>query len=373
MTILEKFVLDNLHKSDVLRISDIENFPNLFKEEFGLNSDFRLIDSKLYFEKWENLNRNKNFTPLLQWSINLLFECDPSKKLCRLFIRGKGGLVNFVYEDEVPMLKITRKICQELSDVFDRSQLEITKYSCIALNRIDNDDNNDDDFSNFTFKEKTSQEPFEIHYTTGQKLQQKWKNWSYDKHCTRIRYLSILNSYYMEDIITNLHINVDLFRHKRKAMEWYCKIGEILSNHYDECTKNALHVLERIYGCMINTNLDNKITALTNNPDTHDMGETVNTNDYNIIYEILMEELKKYGRYFKNKRAMYIFALTNLDEKNRCGPLGISREMYFSNRKATDWYNRIKDVLEEKMDEDTIKSMIILDNLYDNMIHGYPW
>ena len=72
--------------------------------------------------------------------------------------------------------------------------------------------------------------------------------------------------------------------------------------------------------------------------------------------------------YFVNKRAMYIFALTKLDGKNRCDSLGISIEMYRSQRKATTWYKRIKDVLEERIDEDTRNAMVILDNLYNNMI-----
>lgn len=75
-------------------------------------------------------------------------------------------------------------------------------------------------------------------------------------------------------------------------------------------------------------------------------------------------------KYFKTDADKYIFALLELDGKNRTRVLAITKKMYYNKKLADDWYMQILGAIHERTpsDGEAQKALVNLNELYSNMI-----
>lgn len=72
--------------------------------------------------------------------------------------------------------------------------------------------------------------------------------------------------------------------------------------------------------------------------------------------------------YFKSEAAKYMFALTEVNGKVQLNLLGIDYKHYRNEKLAKNWYEYIKQIIENSEYTDLIDAMGILETLYKGMI-----
>ena len=73
-------------------------------------------------------------------------------------------------------------------------------------------------------------------------------------------------------------------------------------------------------------------------------------------------------KYFKNEAAKYMFALTEVHGKIQLNLLGIDYNHYRNENLAKNWYQYIKQIIEDSEFIDFSKAMEILEVLYKGML-----
>ena len=72
--------------------------------------------------------------------------------------------------------------------------------------------------------------------------------------------------------------------------------------------------------------------------------------------------------YFKNEASKYMFALTEVDGKIQLNLLGVDYNHYRDENLAKNWYEYVKQTIENSEYTDLAEAMGILKVLYDEMI-----
>jgi len=72
--------------------------------------------------------------------------------------------------------------------------------------------------------------------------------------------------------------------------------------------------------------------------------------------------------YFKNEASKYMFALTEVDGKIQLNLLGVNCSHYRYKNLAKNWYEYVKQTIENSEYTDLAEAMGILKVLYDEMI-----
>ena len=72
--------------------------------------------------------------------------------------------------------------------------------------------------------------------------------------------------------------------------------------------------------------------------------------------------------YFKNEAAKYMFALTEVDGRIQLNLLGVNYNHYRDENLAKNWYEYVKQTIENSEYTDLAGAMGILEVLYDEMI-----
>lgn len=72
--------------------------------------------------------------------------------------------------------------------------------------------------------------------------------------------------------------------------------------------------------------------------------------------------------YFKNEASKYMFALTEVDGRIQLNLLGIDYEHYSNEKLAKNWYEYVKQTIENSEYTDLAGAMGILEVLYEGMI-----
>ena len=72
--------------------------------------------------------------------------------------------------------------------------------------------------------------------------------------------------------------------------------------------------------------------------------------------------------YFKNVASKYMFALTEVGGKIQLNLLGVDYNHYRDENLAKNWYQHIKQIIEDSEFIDFSKAMEILEVLYEGMI-----
>ena len=78
--------------------------------------------------------------------------------------------------------------------------------------------------------------------------------------------------------------------------------------------------------------------------------------------------MRNQNLYFKSEAAKYMFALTEVDGKVQLNLLGIDYEHYSNEKLAKNWYEYIKEIIENSEYNDLVGAMGILKTLYKGMI-----
>ena len=77
--------------------------------------------------------------------------------------------------------------------------------------------------------------------------------------------------------------------------------------------------------------------------------------------------MKNQDLYFKSEAAKYMFALTEIDGKPQLNLLGINYNHYRNEKLAKNWYEYIKQIIENSEYTDLVGAMGILEILYKDM------
>ena len=72
--------------------------------------------------------------------------------------------------------------------------------------------------------------------------------------------------------------------------------------------------------------------------------------------------------YFKNEASKYMFALTEVDGRIQLNLLGVDYNHYRNENLAKNWYEYVKQTIENSEYTDLAGAMWILEVLYDGMI-----
>ena len=72
--------------------------------------------------------------------------------------------------------------------------------------------------------------------------------------------------------------------------------------------------------------------------------------------------------YFKNEASKYMFALTEVDGKIQLNLLGVDYNHYRDENLAKNWYEYVKEVIEDSEYTDLAEAMEILGLLYKGML-----
>lgn len=72
--------------------------------------------------------------------------------------------------------------------------------------------------------------------------------------------------------------------------------------------------------------------------------------------------------YFKNEEAKYMFALTEVDGRIQLNLLGVNYNHYRDENLAKNWYEYVKQTIENSEYTDLAGAMGILEVLYEGMI-----
>ncbi|EUB41070.1 hypothetical protein LDK09_07515 [Fusobacterium animalis] len=72
--------------------------------------------------------------------------------------------------------------------------------------------------------------------------------------------------------------------------------------------------------------------------------------------------------YFKNEASKYMFALTEVDGRIQLNLLGVNYNHYRDENLAKNWYEYVKQTIENSEYTDLAGAMGILEVLYDGMI-----
>ena len=72
--------------------------------------------------------------------------------------------------------------------------------------------------------------------------------------------------------------------------------------------------------------------------------------------------------YFKNEASKYMFALTEVDGKIQLNLLGVDYNHYRNENLAKNWYEYIKQIIENSEYTDLVGAMSVLEVLYRGMI-----
>ena len=72
--------------------------------------------------------------------------------------------------------------------------------------------------------------------------------------------------------------------------------------------------------------------------------------------------------YFKNEASKYMFALTEVDGRIQLNLLGVNYNHYRDENLAKNWYEYVKQTIENSEYTDLAEAMGILKVLYDEMI-----
>jgi len=77
--------------------------------------------------------------------------------------------------------------------------------------------------------------------------------------------------------------------------------------------------------------------------------------------------------YFKNEASKYMFALTEVDGRIQLNLLGVNCSHYRYKNLAKNWYEYVKQTIENSEYTDLAEAMGILKVLYDEMITEILW
>ena len=77
--------------------------------------------------------------------------------------------------------------------------------------------------------------------------------------------------------------------------------------------------------------------------------------------------------YFKNEASKYMFALTEVDGRIQLNLLGVNYNHYRDENLAKNWYEYVKQTIENSEYTDLAEAMGILKVLYDEMITEILW
>ena len=77
--------------------------------------------------------------------------------------------------------------------------------------------------------------------------------------------------------------------------------------------------------------------------------------------------------YFKNEASKYMFALTEVGGKIQLNLLGVDYNHYRDENLAKNWYEYVKQTIENSEYTDLAEAMGILKVLYDEMITEILW
>ena len=77
--------------------------------------------------------------------------------------------------------------------------------------------------------------------------------------------------------------------------------------------------------------------------------------------------------YFKNEASKYMFALTEVDGRIQLNLLGVNCSHYRYKKLAKNWYEYVKQTIENSEYTDLAEAMGILKVLYDEMITEILW
>ena len=77
--------------------------------------------------------------------------------------------------------------------------------------------------------------------------------------------------------------------------------------------------------------------------------------------------------YFKNEASKYMFALIEVEGKIRLNLLGVDYNHYRDENLAKNWYEYVKQTIENSEYTDLAEAMGILKVLYDEMITEILW
>lgn len=77
--------------------------------------------------------------------------------------------------------------------------------------------------------------------------------------------------------------------------------------------------------------------------------------------------------YFKNEASKYMFALTEVDGRIQLNLLGVNCSHYRYKNLAKNWYEYVKQTIENSEYTDLDEAMGILKVLYDEMITEILW
>ena len=72
--------------------------------------------------------------------------------------------------------------------------------------------------------------------------------------------------------------------------------------------------------------------------------------------------------YFKSKASKYMFALTEVDGKIQLNLLGVDYNHYRDENLAKNWYEYVKEVIEDSECTDLAVAIGVLEVLYEGMI-----
>lgn len=72
--------------------------------------------------------------------------------------------------------------------------------------------------------------------------------------------------------------------------------------------------------------------------------------------------------YFKNEASKYMFTLTEVDGKIQLNLLGVDYNHYRNENLAKDWYEYVKEVIEDSEYTDLAGAIGVLEVLYEGMI-----
>ena len=78
--------------------------------------------------------------------------------------------------------------------------------------------------------------------------------------------------------------------------------------------------------------------------------------------------MRNQNLYFKSEAAKYMFALTEVDGKVQLNLLGINYNHYRNEKLAKNWYEYVKQTIENSEYTDLAGAMGILEVLYEGMI-----
>ena len=78
--------------------------------------------------------------------------------------------------------------------------------------------------------------------------------------------------------------------------------------------------------------------------------------------------MNNHDLYFKNEASKYMFALTEVDGRIQLNLLGVNYNHYRDENLAKNWYEYVKQTIENSEYTDLAGAMGILEVLYDGMI-----